>query len=449
VGVKRAALFIIIGIVCAVLAIVLVSRQLSPGPPKLSVETCSVLVALKNIDYGQPLRLANGSQDPNAGFFNEWPKSTLPEGAITSKAELGEEKMIADARFVKHQPILKTQIVPESQFVPEGMFPKKVDVDPEYISTRRFEPGMKVDVLLYDGQHFVDFMRCVKIYAVGSLDKEGRPVRHDEPEPFIYLLIKEDQERDFLKAEGAQIRLTRSTDPNCQGPVLVTSLTEKEKRQNEAQWLLDRARRLKEDGHPERAVGLLQEVVADYAEFSSLAKEAEGQLADCQREIAARLLAEARDQIQKGNFEQARKLLARPEIERDPKAAETASSLLKTVEEMAAQSQYSSLTASIDAAIQQGDPSSVGALLQELEQLVAKGVKVAAGQPAPEQMLAAYRARLKRLEDTIELDKKVLLTFLEQQKYAEARRKLREMQAKYPGYPGLEQLAQQVEAAAR
>lgn len=445
---KRALLLIVVGTLCAAVAAWAVQKRISAaGSRAAPIDGAQILLAARDIEFGEALRLPGEHDDPNVMLVSGWPKNLLPAGAIGRKEDIMERQMIAGASFVKHQPILQPQIVAEEEFVPQGMYLQKVVLDPDHI--RRFRPGMTVDVSLWDGEGFVDFMRCVRIQAIGKLDRHGRPVQEEEPEPNVHFLVKEEHETAFMKIEGQQFHLSKAADADCEGPILVSA---EAMRMTEARWLLDRAYTLMAEGEHERALALLREITAGYPDLAEIGSDAGQEAEQCREIIADKLLLDARAAFEEdGDRELALKLLSRiemqPDYEDDEEVMQRVAQLRMAVQRDIGQAEYDELLRDIKEALAKGHLPAVEGLLTNLEQLSERGFEPGSGQPVPAEALRSYRAQLRASQSDFELDTKVLQAHLEQGKYAEARAKLQEIKQEFPAHPGIEQLEKLVPAA--
>ncbi len=439
---KRALIFVVAGAVSALIAVLAVHKRLSgakaaPAP----ADGATILLAKRDIEFGEQLRLAaEGDQDANVFFVTRWPKEMMPAGALSDKEAFAEKTMVAGVSFVKHEPILQAQVVPEEEFIPEGMYPQKIVVDTD--NARRFRPGMKVDVLTFTNGKLEDFLRCVTIYHIGRLDRQGRPIREEEPKPEIWLLVKDEQERAFLQNKADEFRLSPVADENCEGPVLASPLTAEKTQQDEAQWLLDKSRALMAVGEYERALALLREIVAGYSAVEKVARDARRELGTCGKAIGENLLGRGQAAFEAGNYDVAQKELTRIEL-----LAECASNeqvmqgvkgLRQSIEKAVRESDYTQQVDRLDQALAQGDVPEAERLLAELTD---------GDYGASPEVLGDYERRLQDVRSDFDLSKKVLLAHVEQGKNAEAVAKLQEIKGKFPAHPEIKRLEELVAGA--
>ncbi len=445
---KRAILLVVLGAVCAVVAVVAVNKRLKPQPGGTVVEGVEILLANRDIVFGEPLR--SSGDDANVIFVDGWPKHLTPAGAITDEAAFAEQQMVANTSFVKHQVVLQPQILSEDEFIPKGMYLKKIAVDSDDIKTGRFRAGMKVDLLWLRGREFVDFMDCVQIYAIGRLDEKGRPLKEEKPAPNVYLLVKDEHERAFVNTKEDDFRLSRPRESGCEGPIL--AILPEEVRKKEAQWLLDRGRELIEEGEHERAVALLREVTLAYRELAKIGSQAKQEITRCAKAMAEGLLEQARRAAEGGvDYPRALSILddveGRPECRDDEGIMQQVNDLRQSIQKEMEQAQYGELLKVIGEALVQGNLPAAENLLLDLAGFGDRAFEPAAGSPAPAAALSNYQKLLKDARADFHLDEQILKAHLQQGKQAEARAKLEDMKKKFPAHPGIAELEALVSAA--
>jgi len=439
---KRAVVFVVVGTVCALIAVFAVHKRLSGAESApAQVDGATILLAKRDIQFGEVLRLkAEGDKDANVLFVNHWPKDMTPSGAISDKEAFAEKTSIAGVSFVKHEPILESQVVAEEEFVPEGMYRQKIVVDADH--ARRFKSGMKVDVLTLTGGKLEDFLRCVTIYHIGRLDWQGRPIKEENPKPEVWLLVKEEQERAFLQNKADEFRLTTSANVDCDGPVLARPLTAEQEQQEEARWLLDKSRSLMAVGEYERALALLREIVAGYSTADNVVKDARRELTTCSKAIAENLLSRAQAALENGDQDAADAALTRIELQEecagDKQTMQRVADLRHSIQEAMRESDYTRQEGRVKQALAQGNVPAAEESLVEL---------VHGDYGASAEVIRGYERQIQDLRSDFDLARKVLLAHVEQGKNAEARSKLKEIRDKFPGHPKLQELEELVPAA--
>jgi hypothetical protein len=446
---------VILGAVCALVAALAVQKHMSRAKESRPAgETLQVLVALRDIKFGEHLVLDGHGENANVAFARGWPKNLVLAGAISEAARITDQHVRAHADFVTHEPILDSQIIAEDDFVPSGMVVEGIGIDANDIKSGRLRPGIKVDVLRVVDDNASDFMRSVKLYALGNLDPRGRPVLENDPPPTAWLMIRKKDQRAFLKAKVANHRflVVEAANPDAPGPELVDEGAAAEARVAEAKSLLERARGLMDDKDYDRAQLNLQKIIADYSQLEGIRAEAEQQMAACRRKMAEALYEKARVAVeQRKDFSAALRWLDMVEEEFSDiegvvaRAKQLRETTQAELEKNRSQLRYQNLLTSAGTALQQGNLPQAEQALNELRQLVQTGLEGVEGTPAPSEVLAEYTARLNDIREKFEIDRKVLESHLKQQSYERAREKLQQMKEKYPAHPEMEELEKSVQ----
>jgi tetratricopeptide (TPR) repeat protein len=452
---KRPLLIIVAGALCAAAAAVGVhqalSRVQSGGTQQ---EGVALLLAMRDIEWGEPLVLNNTGEDANVMFVNGWPKDLTPAGAITEQEYITTRQMRANSAFVRHEPVLEPQIVPEEEFVPPTMVVEKVVVDPDEISSGRLRRGARVDLLHMVNDTPTDFMHSVRIYAVGSLDARGRPVETDEPAPYLFVLIRKEDHKQFLKAKFAsRFIVVPASDPKAEGPVLVDRRGEEEARRAEVQAMVRRGRELMEKQDYERALTVLTEAAGKYPQMQ-VCVEAKGDVAECKRLLAEAYCERARTALEQKDFAAATKWLDKldKELADVSSVREEARQLREATDEALAAhretARYRSVLTGLQAALDRGNLPRAEELIEEL-----KGFRDEEFAPGPDLMapgdaLGNYGGRLREAKTRFDVDTKALQFHLARGSYEQARRELQEMRESFPEHPGVEALAERVAKAA-
>lgn len=458
---KRPIVFIVVGIICAVLAAVGVQKYMAARTPSAeATDGLEILVAMRDIDFGEPLVPA-GRQDANVVIVADWPKNFKPEGAVTDAALVSDQVMRANALLYKHLPILERQMVPEDEFIPDDMCIERISVDRDEIKSGTLRPGMKVDVFQVVGNMPVDFMRSVQIYALGRIDSARRPVKEEDPPPNVFLLIKREDSTAFLKAKYAYHFLVReAADPHGEGPVLVDTTVAQEVKRSEVRELLAQGRGLMTEGQYEKAFALLQDAAGRYPELTDLTDEAAREVAKCRGYMAEGLYQKARDAAEdEQDFTAALRWLDMLENEfSEMEAGEGVRRVLQKAKELRVTTaeglqrhrdllQYRTVLKDLDAALSRGNLPRAEELLADLHQFSRKGLEPEADLPPPADALQDYAEKIGTALAGYEIDKKVLESHLKQGNYEQARVKFREIKETFPQHPDIDKLEELVSAA--
>ncbi len=211
----KSLILIFIALACGLVASIGISQVLDAGKGDSApqVEMVPILVALADVDIG-------GKLDANNVKLEEWPKSKIPEAALTSLDALDDR--YARVRLFKGEALLESKLMGPNDGrdiapkIPRGFraVPLKVETD---TVIGLIQPGDKVDVMVivrrsdvveFDGA--ITFLKDVRVFSVGgdverTVDKDGKQVEAKT----VSLLVKQDQaEKLTLAAEMGKIRLT-------------------------------------------------------------------------------------------------------------------------------------------------------------------------------------------------------------------------------------------------
>lgn len=450
---KQPVIIIGVGVACAIVAVLIVQHQISraqPAPaPAAGME---ILVASRPMEYGEVLVL--DGPDANVAFVSGWPQELALEGAITRKESVTARKLRARSSFVRHEPVLESRVVPEEEFTPPDMVREKLAVDREDVRSGRWRAGQKVDVLRVVDNSPSYFMRSVPVYAVGSLDAQGRPIKEKDPSPHVFLLVKRQDHLAFLKAMyTSDLTLEEAADPNAPEPVLVDRSGADEGKRQEVRTLIEAGRDLVKRGENEKALGVLQEAGSRYPELTDVCAEAGRELAECRKRVAAKLYEDARTAAdQDKDFTTALRLLDRIEKEFSDadETARKARDLRRVVQqkvgENRAQAQYEMLLADLKAALGEGNLPQAEQMVAGLRQFTEQQFEPPAGLPAPSDALAEYEKQVQDAVNAYDVDRKVLESYVKQGKQEDARTKLDQIKERFPAHPDLAKLEELVKA---
>jgi len=447
---NQPVIIIIVGVLCATVAVIVVQRQISRTPPAAQPEPgVPVLVATRAITYGEPLVVSGKGDKANVMFVQDWPERLKPDGAITDQKRLAGGKIVAKTSFVRHEPILESEIMSESDLVPRDMEEQQVSADPEAVKSGRLTAGQRVDVLRIVGNTPSDFMRSVRVTKVVT-PEQGSKGR--EPASVI-LLIKKQDRLAFLKAKysAGALLVVPAADPSLEGPLLVDVSGTEEAEKGEIRGLLDQGKELMKNADYEKALSTLEEARTKYPELRDLCNEASRLAADCRRLFAAKLYDQAQQAVERGkDFTTAQRLLDRIEgdfadVEEVMKKAKVLRATAeKALAEYRKQLQYAALLKDLPGALEIGDLPRAEQLVGELRKFSEEALKPEGGLTPPAAALAEYDKKLQDAQGKYDVDKKVLESFLKEGNYEQARVKLGQMRERFSGHPEIEGLAKQL-----
>ncbi|NLW50398.1 MAG: hypothetical protein GXY85_06085 [Candidatus Brocadiaceae bacterium] len=451
----RSRVFIIAGVCCALLAVVVLQKGRGSGKaPKAAPEGSSILLASRDIAYGELLVPAGQGGEANVTVVNGWPSDHKPGGALTAARELTERPMRAAAPFVRDEVILKAKVIPEDEFIPAGLRRESITVDQADTRSGRIRPGMLVDVLQIVNKEPRPYMRNVRVYAVGAVDSRERPVQHKEPDPIVHLLVKAEDHLTFLGARlKAKFMLMPATDPTIEGPLLVDATVQEEAMRAEIRELLVRGGALMAAGDYEGAHSAFRQAAELHPSVGDLSKQAAEQAAQCRQKLAM------------GRYEQARRAL---EEDKDytlvlhhldtianefgdvQSVITQASELRRRTEEARSralvQDRYANAVRQLEDSLKDGNLPRARELLADLKQLQEQGVRSDGATEDLATEVAGYERRVREAAQAFESDRMVLESFVRQQKLPEARDRLRQMKQKFPRHPDLPRLEASVPA---
>lgn len=435
-------LYLAAGLVCAALAAFGAYKHLSTAEGGPAVPRTKILLARRDISYGELIRAEQEEgAEPNAVFV-PWPEDTIPQGAFTRPEDIDQGEWRARMHLFKHEPILRPRLVKEDNFVPEGMYLERVRVEPADIKSGLLRAGMTVDVYKIVNRQPIDFMRCVKLYAVGSLDHLGRPSRKkkNSSNANVLLLIRMEHRQEFLAAKAAHPLLLREAEGACeQGPVLVEQHGEEERLQK-AEAALERARDQADGGRYEDAVDALENVLEQYPDLTEATRQAREEMRRYRRKLGEQLYERAERALEEEqDFARTLSLLDRlvqecagtSAAERAPELRERAQAALERFRRRAS---YQALLDQIEKALETGNLPEAESKLEELAGY-SEDFEAPEGMPEP---AAAYRGlsgELKSARDKYRVDRQVLESFLKQGNIERAREKLQQIEEEFPRHP--------------
>ncbi|MFO8006382.1 MAG: tetratricopeptide repeat protein [Candidatus Brocadiia bacterium] len=413
-----------------------------------------MLVALRDIGFGEPIEVHGQAEDPNARLL-PWPQEWLPAESIRGVRDLGDTEWVARERMVKHEPILRPRLIAKENFIPDDMYLQRVRVPEEDIKTGMLQAGMKVDVLEIIDNKPREFMRCVRVYAVGSRNRVGKPSASEgEVSPNVFLLLKKKHRLTFLDAQLAhEFRLLEAAGPCGDQPVLVEQESQEVIRTREAERMLAEAGEAMASGRHEDALSIMDKVTEQYEDLPKVVAKAAEARQECLQQMADQLLARARSAVEREEFQEALSLLE--EIESDCPMAWSSDKVQKVYS--AAQqgsdqkqrlAEFRDLSGQMQAALKVGNLPAAKQRLAEAGQVLEQGLNAAPNGTDPAQVYQTLGRQLEQAEADYRLNnRQVLESFLKRGEYDRAREKLRQIREEYPEHPANEELEAMVEQA--
>jgi tetratricopeptide (TPR) repeat protein len=340
-------------------------------------------------------------------------------------------------------------------FIPDDMYLQRVRVPEEDIKTGMLQAGMKVDVLEIIDNKPREFMRCVRVYAVGSRNRVGKPSASEgDVSPNVFLLLKKKHRLTFLDAQLAhEFRLLEAAGPCGDQPVLVEQESQEVIRTREAERMLAEAGEAIASGRHEDALSIMDKVTEQYEDLPKVVAKAAEARQECLQQMADQLLARARSAVEREEFQEALSLLE--EIESDCPMAWSSDKVQKVYS--AAQqgsdqkqrlAQFRDLSGQMQAALKVGNLPAAKQRLAEAGQVLEQGLNAAPNGTDPAQVYQTLGRQLEQAEADYRLNnRQVLESFLKRGEYDRAREKLRQIRQEYPEHPANEELEEMVEEA--
>ena len=449
---KQPLLILVAGIVCALIAAFAVQRVLGSKATEPEVTSgTSMLVATRDIEYGEWLVLNGSGEGANVILVPDWPESLPLEGAITDGARISEQPMRAQTFVLKHTPVLSRHIIPEDEICPPGMYIEKITVPSDDVRSGRLCAGMQVDIVQILRGVPQSFMQNVRIYAVGSLDSMKRPIVTDQPDPNVFLVVNKDDRLTFLRAKLADsFHLMEAAEPDGEGPLLVDASATEQGRRDELQALLNLGRILVKEHQYDKALPVFKDAGSRYPELTVLKAEADVEAARCRKQMARDILAKAQRAADQQDYTTAMRWLEDIETDHADVAdvLAEARALRRTTERDLEKSRtegtYLTLLADADAHMEQGDLPAVRRDVEEISKIDKGGLLPEGYDPSPQDALADLTRRLQKLESRYSIDRTVFDSQLKQANREAARRTLAAIKKRFPEHPEIEALEQQL-----
>lgn len=217
---SKPLVLILIAAVCGTVAATGVSQAIKAPTPGATLETEKIFVAAKEIDIRETFNAENIR-------LEEWPKSKIPEGALTKLEEI--EGQYARTRLFSGEVILQQKLMGKDEVgsheitIPAGYRVKSVHVTMASAVSNLIMPGSRVDVLVFlkegagvakTGAYTI--LKNVRVFAVNDkvdrdLDSEGQSITAKT----VSLLAKPDQVEKLLVASSVgrlELSLRRPDD---------------------------------------------------------------------------------------------------------------------------------------------------------------------------------------------------------------------------------------------
>ena len=449
---KQPLFILAAGVACALIAAFAVKKVMGSNEMEPEVrQGASMLVATRDIEYGEFLVLDGTGEGANVVLLTEWPKSLPLEGAITDGARITEQPMRALTFVLKHTPVLSRHIIPEDEICPPGMYVEKINVPGEDVSSGRLSPGMKVDIVQILHGAPQSFMQNVRIYAVGSVDSMKRPIMTDQPAPNVFLVVKKDDRMAFLKAKLADsFHLMEAAEPDGEGPLLVDASATEQGRRDEVQALLNLGRTLVNEQQYDKALPVFEDAAARYPELTALCAEADVEAGRCRKRMAQDILAKAERAADQGDYTTAMRWLDDIEADHADVADVMAAALTlrrttqKDLEKSRAVGTYLTLLADAESHMDKGDLPAVRRDIEEIGKIDKSKLLPEGYEPSPQVALADLTGRLKKQQSRYSIDRTVFDSQMKQADHEAARRTLEAIKRRFPEHPAIGSLEKQL-----
>ncbi|HEY1599416.1 MAG TPA: Flp pilus assembly protein CpaB [Pirellulales bacterium] len=224
----KSLILLLLALVCGLVAAIGINQVLASRPTEQAAEAGEMLpifVALTDIGLGDPLT-------PEVLKLEEWPKSKVPAGALTTLEDV--EGRRARAKFYGGEPIIEAKLLAKgdqgsgaTDLIPKGYRVVSVKVD-DVSGSGLILPGDRVDALV----HLTDvgassetnrsstrtFLHNVKVFAVNNVySRESNGTEAITAKTISLLVTPTQAELVTLASEMGKIRLVmRSADDDTQ-----------------------------------------------------------------------------------------------------------------------------------------------------------------------------------------------------------------------------------------
>ncbi len=217
---SKPLVLILIAAVCGTVAATGVSQAIKAPPAGPVLETEKIFVAAKEIDVREMFTAENIR-------LEEWPKSKIPEGAITKLEEIegqySRTRLFAGEVVLRQKLMAKNEVGSHEITIPPGYRVKSVQVTMASAVSNLIMPGSRVDVLVFlkEGNGVMKtgaytILKNVRVFAVNDkvdrdFDSEGQSITAKT----VSLLVKPNQVEKLLVASSVgrlELSLRRPDD---------------------------------------------------------------------------------------------------------------------------------------------------------------------------------------------------------------------------------------------
>ncbi|MFP4026885.1 MAG: hypothetical protein ACLFWL_03760 [Candidatus Brocadiia bacterium] len=181
---RRAVIYLVAGLVCAVGAVLLAKKFLLSEEPveKPTIVTKKVLVATKDIGYGEKLVLHEEDRKNANARFKDWPKKFVPKKSISSADPIKDKGHFVRESMHAGQPIFEAALVHKEDILPPGVIVEHFDFGPQEI--QGIKAGDRVDIAkIQSGWDREPLLKNVRVLSVGKppaalTDDGGKEYKH-------------------------------------------------------------------------------------------------------------------------------------------------------------------------------------------------------------------------------------------------------------------------------
>jgi hypothetical protein len=450
---RKAVIYLLAGLICAVGAVILARRYIPPqdasgatGPP-----TTNVLVASKPIEFGTPIVYIKSDKESGNAGFAPLPEQYVPEGAITSRKELDEQKLIATSRFVRYQPILRSMVQPRDRFLPADAFLEYFSFDPDEVTG--VAEGERIDILKIGRDKTVEpFIRCALVYSIGAPPRaisDDRSSDKEHPDR-VYVLLPKQMREKVIEAKLKLDLIVRESIETCDEKKLAQLVQDPRAiRIQKATGILREAEALLEAQQYEAAEQRIEQILQKYPELPQAQKAGEAR-EKVRAALAGQKLSEARNAYQEEAYERAIRLgeeLADQYSDLQNTKKEALNLVQKARQEhhrIQTRQRYRELLGKLRDALRTGNLPRMKGLLTQLQEKFAD-LETGPGLKGPDQVQEELGERLEDLQREFHNDYRVLNYHLIENNQPEAVQKLHEMEEKFAAHPRLQRARRQMQ----
>jgi len=435
---KRALVYIVAGVACALGAVLLAKKYLLSRPPSTgnTMPLTKVLIAHKKVSHGTALELNTDTPKQGNVRFVSWPKKWVPEGAFQSPDELKDKELVIVDDMVPGEPVLASRVVTKDQWIPRDMMVEGLTVDRDYLVG--INAGDRVDILKVTGNRSVEeFLTCVPVLSVGKppgAKKEGGRSEGSK----IYLLLPGSMRELMLEAKLRYKLMVQRTLSPCTGNEARLVTEESDERARQAQRAYEVAEALYDNEQYSAALLSYQKLAAEYAGLPE-AQKAQQRMAECQKEMAQQQINEIRVALQREEYQRVVELAedikkAYPGmdavVEESQQLAEQAS---KALELRRREKQYREFCSGLDEMVKGGNLPGARTMLKDLDNW--KGYVPGGALKTPEEVKQQTEAVIKGKEMEFTKDMRVYQYYVAAADKQKAVDKIKEIKEGFPQHP--------------